>query len=294
MPFILGDANTGKSSILDIVERWFPPMVVGTMDSSKCEKFGLENLHDKLVVFFRDLEQGFKRSLPQAIWQSMITGEDININVKFKTPLIKKWQIPMIGCGNVLFDYNDTSGSASRRLAVFRFLKLVQNRDTQLVQKIVSNELITIMLRCMVKYRNLAEENKGMDFWKEIAPDCMVETKNEVAEETNHIANFLANGDDYYQIIHDSGSVTTLKDFERAFKNHMRIHHSEAKVTLSQNDFFPFKVAGFVNEVKNLCKACKFPHKKSCCEGHVAGDRGRFKRVVLRNMRIQDLKCAMP
>ena len=294
MPFILGDANTGKSSILDIVERWFPPMVVGTMDGSKCEKFGLENLHDKLVVFFRDLEQGFKRILPQAIWQSMVTGEDVNINVKFKTPLIKKWQIPMIGCGNVLFDYNDTSGSASRRLAVFRFLKLVQNRDTQLVQKIVSNELITIMLRCMTKYRNLAEENKGMDFWKEIAPVELTETKNEVAEETNYIANFLANGDNYYQIIYEPGSITTKEDFEKAFSNHMRIHHPGVSCTLNKKDYYPFKVAGFVNEVRNLCKACKFPHKKSCCGAHVAGDRGRFKRVVLKNMRIQDLKCAMP
>ena len=160
MPFVLGDANTGKSSILDIVDKLFPPRVVGIMDSSKCEKIGLENLHDKLVVFFRDLEQGFKRILPQAVWQSMVTGEDVYINVKFKTPLIKKWTIPIIGCGNVLFDYQDTSGSASRRLAVFRFLQLVQNRDTQLVQKIVLNELVTIMLRCMTKYRILTEEQR--------------------------------------------------------------------------------------------------------------------------------------
>ena len=63
----------------------------------------------------------------------------------------------------------------------------------------------------MTKYRNLAEENKGKDFWKELAPAELSETKKEVAHETNYIANFLANGDDYYQIIHDPESVTTLK-----------------------------------------------------------------------------------
>ena len=141
------------------------------------------------------------------------------------------------------------------------------------------------------KIQNSDRGTKVGIFGKNLLPPNSQRQKREVAQETNYIANFLANGDDYYQIVYDRGSVTTLKDFERAFKNHMRIHHTEVKAALNKNNFFPFKAAGFVNEVKNLCKACKFPHKKACCEGDVAGDRGRFKRVVLIHMRIQDLKC---
>ena len=77
-------------------------------------------------------------------------------------------------------------------------------RDTQLVQKILGNELLGIMLRCLVRYRDTHSCRAGKDFWS-FAPAVMLEQRDQAAEETNHFTSFVANVDDFYQCIFEEG-----------------------------------------------------------------------------------------
>ena len=50
MPFIVGDCNTGKSTIIDVIRAMFSSSSVGVMDSTLESIFGLQSQCDKEIV----------------------------------------------------------------------------------------------------------------------------------------------------------------------------------------------------------------------------------------------------
>ena len=192
----------------------------------------------------------------------------------------------MIAAGNHLFEgYNDNSGSISRRLVVFPFSNMIKSRDTELKKKIIGDELVTVMLRCIAQYRRTCDRFKGQDFWKYIAPSALVEEQSVVKEQTNHLANFLANGDSYYQVLYKDGAITTLEDLNKAFSNHMKYTHKRERATIG-HDYFPIKAAGYTMDKLYLCKTCHKPHHADTCGVHYIAT-NRYKRVVVCNMMIK-------
>ena len=126
MPFLKGDANTGKSTIIDVVTKMFPIGTAGAITSNTEKTYGLEALENKRIITIPDLPAGFGKIISQGDFQSMLSGESVSVARKYKTAIANKpWTVPMIGAGNFLMDYKDSSGSLSRRLVVFPFLNLV-------------------------------------------------------------------------------------------------------------------------------------------------------------------------
>jgi hypothetical protein len=286
-PFLKGDANTGKGTIFDIITKMFPAGSVGAITATQEKSFGLEGLYKKRVVMIPDLPKDFHKLIPQSDFQSMISSECVSIARKNKTAISNNtWTIPLIGAGNHLFEgYNDNSGSISRRLVVFPFTNMIKSRDTELKKKIIGDELVTVMLRCIAQYRRTCDRFKGQDFWKYIAPSALVEEQSVVKEQTNHLANFLANGDSYYQVLYKHGAITTLEDLNKAFSNHMKYTHKRERATIG-HDYFPIKAAGFTMDKLYLCKDCHKHHNVENCGEHYI-DNNRYRRVVICNMLIK-------
>ena len=288
-PFLLGDANTGKGAIFDIISSMFPSGSVGVVTATQEKKFGLEGLYKKRVVMIPDLPKlkDFNKLISQSDFQSIVSGEGVSIARKNKTAISNNiWTTPLIVAGNHLFeDYNDYSGSISRRLVVFPFTNMIKSRDTELKKKIIQDELVTVMLRCIAQYRRACDRFKGQDFWKYIAPSALVEQQGLVKEQTNHLANFLSNGDGYYQILYKEGEMTTLEDLNKAFSNHMRYTHKRERATIG-HDYFPIKAAGYTMDKLYLCKTCHKAHHADTCKGHYIAT-NRYKRVVICNMVIK-------
>jgi hypothetical protein len=157
--------------------------------------------------------------------------------------------------GNFYPDYKDASGSIKRRLLAFNFTNFIQNRDTTLKEKIKKKELITVMCRCILRYRTVCEQFKGMDFWTQIAPEALRNEQNEIHQNTSPLAAYLANGDDYAQITYVKGSVTELDELEKLYSNHMKFKH-DVKGSKIGDDMYPIKSAGYEVKPVNLCKTC--------------------------------------
>ena len=121
-----------------------------------------------------------------------------------------------------------------------------------------------------------------------VAPSALRELQNDVKTETNPLTNFLANGDDYYQILVADGSVTPLSDLEKAYCNHMRIHHKQDKARLG-SDYHPIKTAGYTVDKVNLCKVCGMIYTRANCGDHYNAA-NRYKKLVVRNMLIKIIK----
>jgi hypothetical protein len=289
MPFLKGDANTGKGTVCDLIKRMFPTGTTGVITATQEQTFGLEALFSKRVAIIPDLPTKFSKIINQSDFQSMVSGEGVSVARKNKTAISDQaWKVPILGAGNYLPDYNDNSGSISRRLVVFPFATLVTSRDTTLKEQIVKTELVTVILRSIARYRLVCDRYKSLDFWAKIAPPSLREVQREVKEATNYLANFLVNGDDYYQILYVKGQITPMDHLEKAFSNHMRFKHKIEKAKIGQ-DKHPIKAAGFTIECVNLCKTCNQKASKDACGEHYSA-KNRYKKQVIHSMVIKVLR----
>lgn len=122
------------------------------------------------------------------------------------------------------------------------------------------------------------------DFWTKIAPVALRDMQTEVKESTNYLANFLMNGDDYYQVLYVKGEVTPFDQLDKAFSNHMRIRHTQDKAKIG-DDKHPIKAAGYTIERVNLCKTCHQKSSKDVCGEHY-NSKNCYRKWVIHNMKI--------
>ena len=285
IPMLKGMSNTGKSTALSIIQHMFPISKCGVITSTHEEKFGLESLYTKRIVFVPDICENFRSCLNQQDFQSMATGESVNIARKNKTAVsLSKWTTPMIIAGNFLPNYKNKSGSFSKRMCVFMFSNIIPQYDTELKTKVIQNELAHITIRCIVKYREACTTFESKEFWRHVACQELKDQQIEVQQESSYLTMFLRHGNDYYQVLHDEKSVTSLQDLNSAFSNYMRFVH---KITRSNigTDYHPIKSMGFIIETINLCKTCNQKCSKAMCGSHYNA-KNRYQRKMIQGMRL--------
>jgi hypothetical protein len=284
-PFVRGDADTGKGTIFQIVNKMFPAGSLGVITSNFEKTFGLECLMQKRAIVFPDMTENISQALRQDIFQSMITGEEISVARKHKTAIPDfKWPIQLMIFSNHFPDFTDDSGSISRRLVVFLFENLVKeaDRDPKLKGKIVQHELARLLVKCATLYVE-SEVDRSKSFW-EIAPQILKSSKTQLRQATNHLADFLENGDDYYQVLYVEGELTPLSDLENAYSNHMKFVKKVKDARLG-TDFEPIKSAGYKKVNLKICKLCKKSYQKDCkCKEKTR--KNRLNRIYFQNMRL--------
>lgn len=281
MPFMKGDADTGKSTLIEIVSEMFPIGTSGTIGTNTEKKYGLESLEDKRIVCIPDMPANISQIVSQGDFQSMITGERVTVARKYKTAVSNQpWTVPMLAAGNFIMDYKDAAGSLSRRLAVFSFINLIEDRNTLLKRDVIKDELVNVMIRCIVSYRQCAERNAGKGFWEHVAPAALKATKEDVKEQTNYLARFIKNGSTFYQIQFIKGSVTKLEDLEKAFSNHMKFDMKIERMTIGA-DHHAIKAAGFTVKRTNICKICNLEFRQDNCGDHYDRRNNCTKTVIV-------------
>jgi hypothetical protein len=285
MPFLLGDANTGKGSLLDLIKAMFPRGSVGCITASKEATFGLESLIGKRLVQAPDLPKRLRPILAQTDFQSLVSGEQVTVARKNQKAISNQnWTVPMVWAANQFpEDYTDASGSVSRRLVVFKFLNLVAERDTQLKEKIIKGELVSILIRCILAYRAKVLEVGARDFWS-CVPQALIDERNAVKEEANYLQKFLANGSSACQVVHEPGATTTLMELEKAYTLYMEKDEQKTNCVIGA-DHFPIKNAGYMMLKVHLCKICGLKASKSACGDHYDA-RNRCERVCILDMSI--------
>ena len=284
MPLLKGDANTGKSTLIDAITLMFPTSLVDVISANLEKTFGLQDMNHKALVVIPDIPKKLSAYLPQSTFQSMISGDFVSMPRKNKTALKEKWGPPLIAAGNYLPDYTDKSGSISRRYVIFPFLKFIRDRDSRLFEKI-KKEIPIIAVRCLTRYINFVEEDGDQGIW-DLVPEALKELQQDVRMETNELFNFLVNGDSYYDIVFEEGSSVSLGKFKRAYKHHVEFH-TDKKFNWT-SDYFPFKSLGYLVKEENICKNCGKAARASpkCCPQYHS--RNRKKIAVIHNMRIKD------
>lgn len=245
MVFLKGMAGSGKSTIITkIVKEFYDPEDVGQLSNDGEKIFGLSAFYDKKIFIAPEIKADF--SLPQAQFQGMISGEDISVSIKNKTARTIAWNTPGIMAGNEVPNFTDNSGSVSRRLVVFDFLRKVDKKvsDPMLGKKLLK-ELPYIIRKSNLAYLEAIKLYGKKDVWL-FLPNYFKKTQEEMSEKTNSLLSFLNSGN----IIFDSNVYIHERVFKKEFNNFCRENNLGTKKF--DSDFYsgPFIDASEKNSVE--------------------------------------------
>lgn len=204
---------THNSSICEVIKNIYESRDVGVIENTIEEKFGLAPICDKYLFIAPEIKKNF--SLDQALFQKIISGEEVCLPKKNKDPVQVTWNLPGFMASNEAPGFIDASGSISRRLIVFKFLRMISKEmiDPDLILKL-KLEIPALIKKSNMAYLFTVNENKSKDLWN-IVPTYFHDTREALGRDTNPLKSFLGSG----LLRFDKEFFIKEKDFKVAFKD---------------------------------------------------------------------------
>lgn len=296
MIYIKGQANTGKSTIVEIIQSLFNNKDVGTISSNLEAKFGLQNLYDKKLVVAPDLPQDITNVLDRVIFQSMISGENISIPRKSRDALSVKWNTPLIFAANFLPNYKDQSGSVSRRLAIFDMGKKIIEKDTTLKKQIVEKENHLILVKSIKAYNHYLAKFGSVafeDWGKKFGIKYFDEMREEFKLESDYLYMFLTappgsnkTSRSNLWVEFKEGDMVELDTFKKKFKSYVKFKHDDQYKWSNTSDNAILENLGYHIKRIHICASCGKKANTKCCKEFRRENR-RQKYMVL-NMALRN------
>lgn len=285
---IIGVTNTGKSSLLKVISQMFPRDLRVALAANFEKQFGFSALASAKVIISPETPKTLPQFFEPAIFQSMITGDEVPIPIKYGQPRSIIWKTPAIWAGNDPFTFPDKMGQIARRVTYFVFEKPVEARDTSMAETIIAQELPTVMMRCIFRYFKLLDIVNNGDVDK-FLPPSLRHAQDELSAFTNPLECFIQNGSEYYKILQIEGSETKLSELESAFSNYMEFGPFKQKGQTIGRDYYPLLKNGFKVVSSRVCKVCDLKFSKRNCGSHWALS-NRKRLFVVQNMQLVALK----
>lgn len=211
IPFCKGLASSGKSTVtLKVAKHFYDDIDTGILSNNIETKFGLSQFHDKFLFVAPEIKSDLR--IEQAEFQSIVSGEDITINVKNRTAFSKTWKVPGVLAGNEVPSWCDNSGSIQRRIVLFDFPRQVTNGDMKLGDKLAA-ETPLILLKCNRMYLDAVGKWSHTNIWT-VLPKYFLHTRDEMAQATNVLEAFLSSE----EVVCKEGVFCSLDDFKSALK----------------------------------------------------------------------------
>jgi hypothetical protein len=232
IPYLKGQASSGKSTILlRVCRNFYDKADVGVLSNNIEKKFGIGAFSEKFLFVAPEIKSDLQ--MEQAEFQSMVSGEDMSISVKYQTAHTAEWRVPGIMAGNEVPGWVDNSGSITRRIVLFDFTKKVDRADMELGKKLEA-EMGAILLKCNRAYLWAVQRYAMDNIWMHL-PVYFQRTRDELTENTNVMehflkSNFLQFGSDEYM---------PWNDFISAFQSHVRTHNFRHVPNLTKDFYAP-------------------------------------------------------
>ena len=188
IPFLKGMAGTGKSTIIkDICKQFYEPSDIAVLSNNIQQQFGLESLMNGFMFVAPEIKGNFQ--ICQADFQLMVSGEDIAIARKNKIAKDIKWSSPGIMAGNEVPNFQDNSGSITRRMVTLEFGRMVKDADHDLPKRL-KRETPDILLKSLKAYDEFAGKWGNKDIWN-VLPAYFKKIRDQVASSTNPLKCFI-------------------------------------------------------------------------------------------------------
>lgn len=215
IPFLKGTAGSGKSTIaLKVCGNIFEKSDVGILSNNIERKFGISAFSDKYMFVAPEIKSDLQ--MEQAEFQSIVSGEDIQVNVKFQKARAIEWKVPGLLAGNEVPAWADNSGSISRRCIIFDFHKQVRNGDMELARKL-ERELAAIIKKCNRAYLETVAKYSRDNVWNHL-PDYFRSTRADLEEATNSLEHFLNSE----KVVLEPTAYCKYEEFIQMYKAHVK------------------------------------------------------------------------
>ncbi|AAR26902.1 DNA primase [Feldmannia irregularis virus a] len=190
IPFLKGIAGTGKSTVIKVIQKLYGARDIGVLSNNMEKQFGASTIFDKKVFIIPEMKGDF--TLDVAVFQSMVTGEEVSLAVKHESPRVGKWTVPGIMAGNESPNWQDKSGSISRRVVVFDFPNKVplETSNPNLFCDIVDSEIPAIIRKATMSYQWAVDHHRNSDIWT-VLPARIREEKRKLQFSTNPLFAYV-------------------------------------------------------------------------------------------------------
>lgn len=253
IPFYKGQASSGKSTIiLKVCKMFYDAQDVGVLSNNIERKFGLSAFYDKYLFVAPEIKSDL--GIEQAEFQSVVSGEDLQVNVKHKKAFATTWTVPGALAGNEVPAWADNSGSVQRRVLLWEFAKGVTNGDMKLGEKL-QKEMPLILQKCNKAYLEMAGKHSHVNIWT-VLPAYFMETRNQLAQSVNSVEAFLAST----EVVHGPDLYCPMEDFRNALKSFEMSNNYKSKKY--DTDFFRGPFAKY-NLAVVRCKKAYRGHNKT-------------------------------
>jgi len=218
MGFIKGIAGSGKSTIIKVIQSLYGEADVKVLSSNCQPVFALQSLLDCLLFVCPEVREDFQ--LSQGELQSMITGEIMAINKKYKDTETIVWKTPGFFVGNCTGNWLDAQGSISRRFVMWEFLRRVKDTtrgkrvDPNLGKKIAA-EMPRLLLKFNLAYRNACSSYRDCDIW-DVLPNYFKNTQRRLKAQINPLLAFISDTETFE---HNATRYVYLKEFKDVYKD---------------------------------------------------------------------------
>lgn len=240
--FLLADGLlvTHNSTIIKVCKDLYDTVDVGVLSNNIEKQFGLGAFYDKLIFVAPEIKSDLK--IEQAEFQSIVSGEDVQLAIKHKKAFGTRWEVPGVLAGNEVPAWADNAGSIQRRICVFSFDRPVQRGDMRLGQKLEA-EMAHILVKANRAYLEASGRFGSENIWA-VLPPYFLRTRDQLAQTVNSVEAFLASGD----VELGEDLVMPFNDFKNALKA-FEISNGY-KTTKYVADFFagPFAKANIIRD----------------------------------------------
>jgi phage/plasmid-associated DNA primase len=213
--FIKGNAGSGKSMLGNLIKWIFPPHQVATLSSNAETTFGLSAIIGKRVYVCTEVKKNF--SLNQGDWQSMVTGEDVTVNIKGETAQVQRpWTIPGILCGNEYPGWLDSQGSVVRRVVSYVYDKFVEDPDPNLEKKLRAR-LPSLLCKMNRAYIDKSGKYGHRNIWSnDILPESLIKNQKDMQRFVDPIVNFFDEETGLFR--HHPDGFVPIKEIKSMYK----------------------------------------------------------------------------
>ena len=249
IPYILGAAGNGKSTIIKVIQMMYAPRDIGIISNHIEKTFGLSSICDKHVFLIPEAKRDF--ALNPTDFQSMVTGEEMSMPVKNKDPIVKLWDVPGMIVGNEMMGYEDKSGSICRRIVIFDFPNKIplEKLDPGLLGKIKNQELPSIIRKASLAYDWAIENYSKGDIWTAL-PERILVQKKKLMYSSSALFSFLQSS----SVEIDSDEYTLESTFIVALKAFTALRFPGVSITFTE-EFYGYIFSDFDLKIENSLKA---------------------------------------
>jgi phage/plasmid-associated DNA primase len=290
VPLLIGQGGTGKSTVMNVVQGMFSDNSFGEIDGNNECTFGLQDKHDREVLFVRDAPQCMQKVLPQELFQKMVAGEGVQVSVKHGSAFPVVWKVPIIMASNHMLDYNDEAGQVSRRVVPFPFDNILSASevDEDLDARIMTEELADVIARCLSLYLEMVASTKGRGGFWSFCPQAVRDARDDVMAQSSLLYDFLLAGSYQYETTRSvfrvrEGSVTPFTEFKQVYDTYLRAEKMDRNPAnrLTTVQRVPFSRQGYDLSHVNICKGCKAaPAHAGCCPDYSTRNRVRIWQIL--------------